>query len=224
LAGARPLNLVRRGELNFNDASLCFQGWQSCASCHPDGRVDGLNWDLLNDGLGNPKNTKNMLLTHRTPPAMSLGVRETAETAVRAGIRNIQFAIRPEADAVAIDEYLKSLQPEPSPRLVKGKLSPAAQRGKRVFIRASCGQCHPEPLFTDLKPYNVGTGKDREINAELDTPTLVEAWRTAPYLHDGRAATIHEVLVNFNVNDRHGATSRLTPQQLSDLAEYILSL
>ena len=28
----------------------------SCATCHPDGRSDGLNWDLLNDGIGNPKN------------------------------------------------------------------------------------------------------------------------------------------------------------------------
>ncbi|MBQ4198779.1 MAG: YncE family protein, partial [Kiritimatiellae bacterium] len=35
---------VRRGEMLYNDGSMCFQQWQSCASCHPDGRVDGLNW------------------------------------------------------------------------------------------------------------------------------------------------------------------------------------
>ena len=45
-----------RGNMYFHDATLGFQGWQSCASCHPnDARADGLNWDLLNDGLGNPK-------------------------------------------------------------------------------------------------------------------------------------------------------------------------
>ena len=59
----------------FNDAEICFQHWQSCASCHPDARVDGLNWDLMNDGLGNPKNTRSMLLVHQGGPAMSLGVR-----------------------------------------------------------------------------------------------------------------------------------------------------
>ncbi|MBI3682582.1 MAG: hypothetical protein HY235_19565, partial [Acidobacteria bacterium] len=45
--------------------------------------------------------------------------------AVRAGIRYILFTVRPEEDAVALDEFLKSLQPVPSPHLVSGKLSPA---------------------------------------------------------------------------------------------------
>jgi len=50
-----PMTAERRGEMLFNDALSCFQGWQSCTSCHPsDARVDALNWDLLNDGLGNP--------------------------------------------------------------------------------------------------------------------------------------------------------------------------
>jgi hypothetical protein len=76
--------LARKGEFYFHDAGICYQGWQSCASCHPgDARANGLNWDLLNDGIGNPKNTKSLLLTYQTPPAMWLGVRETAETADR---------------------------------------------------------------------------------------------------------------------------------------------
>jgi YVTN family beta-propeller protein len=51
--GPRPkLTAARLGERYFNDARICFQGWQSCASCHPGAaRVDALNWDLLNDGL-----------------------------------------------------------------------------------------------------------------------------------------------------------------------------
>ncbi|MGZ5566438.1 MAG: cell surface protein, partial [Limisphaerales bacterium] len=65
LAPKHALGVVRQGELNFNDASICFQGWQSCASCHSsDARVDGLNWDNLNDGIGNPKNVKSLLLAH----------------------------------------------------------------------------------------------------------------------------------------------------------------
>ena len=52
-------------------------------------RPDALNWDLLNDGIGNPKNTLSLLLSHQTPPVMITGVRASAEDAVRAGIKYI---------------------------------------------------------------------------------------------------------------------------------------
>jgi cytochrome c peroxidase len=221
----KPLTAVRQGEIFFHDAALCFQKWQSCSSCHPgDARVDALNWDLLNDGLGNPKNTRSLLLAHRTPPSMSLAVRSTAEEAVRAGIRHIQFAVRPEEDAVAIDEYLRSLKPIPSPYLVNGALSERARRGKQVFESAGCSSCHSTALHTDGMQYNVGTGKLLDEGKEFDTPTLVEVWRTAPYLHDGRARTIVDVFKKHNPRDDHGQSSDLTEQQLADLAEYVLSL
>ncbi len=224
LGAATEMTVERRGELFFNDAALCFQHWQSCASCHPDSRVDGLNWDLLNDGIGNPKNTRSMLFSHVTPPAMSLAVRDSAEVAVRAGIRFIQFAVRPEEDAVAIDEYLKGLKPVPSPELVAGNLNESAARGKELFQSVGCSSCHSGDYFTDLATYDVGTGKDREAGKPLDTPTLREAWRTAPYLYDGRAYTIEEVLTKYNTDNKHGKTSGLTEQEVADLAAYVRSL
>jgi cytochrome c peroxidase len=189
-----------------------------------DARADGLNWDLLNDGLGTPKNTKSMVWAHRTPPAMSLGVRETAETAVRAGIRHIQFVVRPEADAAAIDAYLKSLEPLPSPYMTAKDLNAKAQSGKRVYEKAGCQGCHTPPLYTSLKAYDVGTGTGREAGEAFDTPTLVEIWRTAPYLHDGRATTLEEVLTKFNPGDRHGKTSPLSATELEELIAFLLSL
>lgn len=227
--GPRPaMTVARRGELHFNDARLCFQGWQSCASCHPgEGRVDGLNWDLLNDGIGNPKNNKSLLLVFETPPAMSIGVRESAAAAVRAGIRHILFTVQPPEVATEIDAYLQSLRPVPSPRRVKGRLSAAAQRGAEVFHRADtgCAACHPGPRFTDLKSYDVGTlGRFDKPADRFDTPTLVELWRTAPYLHDGSAATVRDVLTKANPRDQHGRTSLLTADELSDLEAYLLSL
>ena len=223
---------ARKGEMLFNDASLCFQNWQSCASCHPgDARPDALNWDLLNDGMGNPKNTKSLLLSHVTPPSMVSGVRGTAEVGVRAGIRFIQFAVRPEEDAAAIDEYLKSLKPIPSPRLVKSSSNPQklelnekAKEGKKLFEKANCSMCHSGELFTNLQKYDVGTGMDRQENMEFDTPTLIEVWRSGPYLHDGRAATMKSVLIEFNNNDMHGTTSDLTEKEIDALAEYVMSL
>jgi YVTN family beta-propeller protein len=226
LGPKKDMTIVRKGEMFFNDAELCFQMWQCCATCHPDGRSDGLNWDLMNDGMGNPKSSKSMLLAHRTPPSMITGIRAKAEVAVRSGIRFIQFAVRPEEDAKAIDEYLKSMAIIPSPFLVNGALSESAKRGKVVFEgKAGCAACHSGELFTDLEKYDVGTGKDSEAKKEFDTPTLIEVWRTAPYLYDGRAVSILELLKpKYNAKDMHGTTTKLTDKERADLAEYILSL
>jgi DNA-binding beta-propeller fold protein YncE len=225
--GPKPeLTVQRRGEMFFNDAALCFQHWQSCASCHPDSRVDALNWDLMNDGLGNPKNTKNMLLTHRTPPAMSEAVRMTGEEAVRAGIKHIQFAVRPEEDAQAIDEYLKALQPEPSPHLVDGKMSEAAERGKKLFFNdeIGCARCHPEPLYSDLKLHDVGSRGQYDRRDSFDCPTLIESWRTGPYMHDGQYTTMKEVFTKGKHGAKGGGLDKLTPEQIDDLVEFVLSL
>jgi len=220
-----PLSPVRKGEILFNDASLCFQQWQSCGSCHPDARADGLNWDLLNDGIGNPKNTKSMLLAHATPPVMSLAVRENAEYAVRSGIKFILFAVRPDEDAKAMDEYLKAMKPVPSPRLARdGKLTPAAKRGKAVFGKAGCAACHSGPYHTDMKAYKIGTGTGMDKDKAFDTPALVEVWRTAPYLHDGRAGNLQDLLTVDNPNDQHGSTRGLSKDESDDLVEYVLSL
>jgi mono/diheme cytochrome c family protein len=227
LATSQASDQVREGERLFNDATICHQGWQSCVSCHPDGRVDGLNWDLRNDGLGNPKNTKSLLLAHRTPPAMTSGARASAEQAVRSGLRHIHFAKRPESEAAAMDEYLRSMQPAQSPHLLNGALSGAARRGQRLFEdpRVGCADCHPAPWFTDLERHHLNrSGPGKEIGAALDTPTLAECWRTAPYLHDGSAITIEEVLTRKNPGDYHGITSHLSPQEIADLAAYVLSL
>jgi len=227
--GTQPKpDALRRGEILFHDAAHCFQRWNSCTSCHPNGRVDGLNWDLLNDGIGNPKNTKSMLLAHKTPPSMAMGVRGKAEAAVRAGIRHIQFVVLAEEDAAAIDEYLKSLKPIPSPYLVDGKLSASAARGKVLFEgKAACAKCHPAPLFTDQKAYKVGVpskNDPKERKGAYDTPTLVELYRTAPYLHDGRAVTLKGVLTTHNKGGEHGKVKALKPAELDDLIEYLRSL
>lgn len=219
------INQVREGEIIFNDASHCFQHWQSCNACHPDeARVDGLNWDILNDGMGNPKKTKSLLFSHFTPPTTVTGCRPNAETSVRAGFTHIQFSQLKEKQYQAVDEYLKSLQPEPSPYLVNGELSDAARRGEKVFkspSKGACIICHHGPYFTDLKKHKLNNASPVDRTSTWDTPTLREVWRTAPYLHDGRSATVEDVLTKHN----HGkANDRLNKEQIDDLIQYVLSL
>ena len=224
-----PPELVpaRKGEMYFNDGTLCYQGWQSCASCHSsDGRVDGMNWDLLNDGIGNPKNVKSLLFSFQTPPVMSMGVRSDASAAIRAGIQHILFTTPREEVASPIDAYVKTLQPNPSPYLVHNRLSPEAERGRKLFFseELGCSKCHPPPLFTDQTAHPVGAGKFDQPTDEFYTPTLIELWRTAPYLHDGSAATLRDAVLTHNPANLRGQTSHLQPEQIDQLVAFLSSL
>jgi YVTN family beta-propeller protein len=116
-----------------------------------------------------------------------------------------------------------------------GKLTPAAERGKLLFFskEVGCASCHSGPYYTDSrlqKPFNlhdVGTGRDdpsERMGTKYDTPALVGIYRMGPYLHDGKAKTLRDVLTTCNKDDRHGRTSHLGAQQLDDLVEFLRSL
>lgn len=207
------------GERVFNDATFCFQNWQSCNGCHPgDARTDGMNWDLMNDGIGNSKNCKSLLQSHFTAPSMISGIRVSAELAVRKGFTHIQFSDIPEDLAVQVDDYLKGLKPVPSPYLVDGQLSEKAKLGRKVFEKLRCDECHSGTYFTDMKMHRIG--ENIEFEAGWDTPTLIEVWRTAPYLFDGRAATMKDVFAT----DKHGIQGKVSDKEIDQLVEYVNSL
>jgi hypothetical protein len=65
----------------------------------------------------------------------------------------------------------------------------------------------------------LGPGSGQRLGGPLsglDTPTLRDLWRTAPYLHNGSAATLRDVLVTRNQD--------LTEPQLVALERYLRSL
>jgi cytochrome c peroxidase len=114
------------------------------------------------------------------------------------------------------------MKPVPSPYLVGGQLSEKAVRGRTIFndAKVGCATCHQAPLFTDLQMYDVGSKDQYSDQTTFDTPTLVEVWRTAPYLHDGRYAEMKDVFTK----GKHGNVEHLSDKQLDDLVEYVLSL
>ena len=210
---------VDRGHKAFNDAQLCYQNWQSCNGCHPDnGRTDGMNWDLMNDNIGNPKNCKSMLHSFETPKCMISGIRDSAAIAVRAGYKFIQFCDVDEDVAKSVDDYIRSLKPLPSPYLVDGKLSDKALEGRKIYEKRGCADCHSGPYYTDMKMHRIG--EDVEFENGWDTPTLSEVWRTAPYLFDGRAATMEDVFFTH----KHGIEGKISRKEAEALAEYVNSL
>ena len=116
-------------------------------------------------------------------------------------------------------------------------LSEAALRGQQLFHseQTKCASCHKGPLYSDSQPlareqlilHDVGTGTDDPselMGPRYDTPTLLGVYRSAPYLHHGRAATLKDVLTTANPGDQHGKTSHLKPAEIDDLVEFLKSL
>jgi len=147
------------------------------------------------------------------------------------------------ADLDGLAAYVSSLtESARSPfRNSDGTLTATAQRGKLLFHKAAlqCASCHTPPRFTDsvvsanpasFVRHDVGTltpASGQRLGGPLDgldTPSLLGLWDSAPYLHDGSAATLLDVLTTRNTHDLHGVTSTLSANQLSDLMAYLLSL
>jgi len=227
---AVPPTEERLGEILWNDASICYQQWMTCASCHPDARTDALNWDNLNDGMGTPKQARTLLHTFERGRVMATGIRADAAVGVRAGAKYICFNDGiTEEELSRIDAYIKSLEPVESPYYENGTLSESALRGKAIFEgKANCASCHSSSVYgADILIENhTQVGNEKR---GLLVPPLTEVWRTAPYLYDGRAVTIREVLTDFNPLDengkpKHGSTADLTEEEMQDLIEFVLSI
>ena len=106
-------------------------------------------------------------------------------------------------------------------------LTDAARLGRRVFARQGCNACHSGADFTDGLRHDVGTvGPGSGLasgqpfgSAGIDTPTLLGVWGTAPYFHDGSAATLDAV-----VNAGHGILGDLPQVDRDALAAFLKSL
>jgi YVTN family beta-propeller protein len=106
-----------------------------------------------------------------------------------------------------------------------GGLPPPAQNGKIIFEgKANCVSCHTAPLFIPVPPAPLTIEQGVGVGQVPDNVTsLLGLWSSAPYLWNGSAATLRDVIVN-NVGDQHGITSGLTQQEIDDLVEYLKTL
>jgi DNA-binding beta-propeller fold protein YncE len=138
-----------------------------------------------------------------------------------------------ELDAVAA--YLATLdRPNPSPfRNSDGTLTADAVAGQELFSKLGCDFCHSGADYTDSasgRLHDVGTVKPSSGTrngmplSALDTPSLLGVWETPPYLHDGSAATLRDVLTTANPTDQHGFVGSLSEQQLNQLVSFLQQL
>jgi YVTN family beta-propeller protein len=223
LGGPEP-DTARRGEVLFNSGTMTFQGQFTCASCHPDGGADGLNWDLTRDGVGNFKNTRSLLGVKETAPYGWHGSSPTLADRVAGTLRTLH---RHEPAGTEVDDIVAYLETLPPPRPLPQKEAdkPAIARGRELFQgKGRCSTCHYRAGLDDGKQHDVGTRGPTDTQDRFDTPALWGVARTAPYLHDGRAATLEEVFTKYDGEHRHGAAHTLSKEELADLIAYLKSL
>jgi cytochrome c peroxidase len=224
------------------DTRMTANRWMSCAVCHLEGgRVsDGLVWDLTGaDAHSKIGNTMDLVNTPAaSPPFFHRGASDSVG-ALEQFVRSLQqgTGFLPDSDATkdispewqSMLSYMNSMHARPSPHMdgdrPRPEIQAAAERGRQLFSDPviGCVHCHGGPAMTvagrkgQLCVFDVGTG------AMIKTPSLLNLWDTAPYLHDGRAATLRDVLVKHNPQDRHGRTSHLNIEQLHDLETFLLA-
>lgn len=222
-----------------DDPRLARDQWIACNTCHFDGEHDGRTWIF---GFAGPRNTTTLHGMIQTYPLRwSAEWDESADSDF--AVRKEQFGtglidgemhdtlgdpntgLSYELDCLAF--FIDSLT-MPENRVRETLDGEAVQRGKDLFHDpvVGCVDCHPEPYFTDFSVHDVATanGPGERLGTEIDTPTLRDLDRSAPFLHDGSADTLLDVLTNANPEDLHGVTSHLSQSDNEDLVEYMLSL
>ena len=223
LGGPAAPTLARQGEAIFTDARRSFGAWYSCNTCHAEGHSNGGSYDTLNDGgYGKPKKTPSLRGVALTAPYTWHGWQATLPGAVRESLEKSMQGPTPTAhDALAVTAYLETLRFRPSPN---SNLSPAAVRGQKVFAAKACANCHGGPNFASPVVVNAGLEEADDVYPGYNPPTLRGIYDRAPFLHDGRAATLEDVLTHWHRPSALTGQPDCTPAELADLVAYLRSL
>ncbi len=136
-------------------------------------------------------------------------------------------------------QFFTDKKPNPGFDLTK----PARGDDNDPFVRHDVGTAN---LFDQMDPNAIANQNQTYQNPRIPipgarttlgdyvTPVLNDVWNTAPYLHDGSAHTLLDVIRpcdtkrddclqpgrGRNLDGQHGVTSMLTPQQLNDLVAF----
>ena len=229
---ARLSDAALRGRSLFFDGvntHLTPSGIVTCGSCHPGGGDDGLSWFLHTEHVG-PK-------VRRTPPAWGArpelspfhwdGEFTDASLLAHTGIVELMGGDGLLVDTAAIAAWMAEARPPPA-RAQSADEVAAAARGRTLFESSAvgCATCHAGATTSDGASHAVVPEvSDAAANMlTVETPTLRAVRARAPYLHDGRAATLRDVLTVQNPTDSHGRASTLAPSELDDLVSYLESL
>jgi YVTN family beta-propeller protein len=233
---------------NSDEFPITTNHWVACASCHIEGRSDAVTWKFEQGPRDTPTNAGGLLGTgflFRTADRNQVQDYWRTINVEQGGTFDATIEA-PLLDAIAL--YVNFGIPAPKPPTTDPALVAA---GKAIFERTEvgCSTCHAGPRFTDsgagnpqldlaglVMLHDVGTCNttdfpdvahsdilgDARDACRFDTPSLIGVAATPPYLHDGRAATLRDVLEI--TRGRMGDISSLSEDDLKALVEYVRSL
>jgi len=223
LGGPKEPSLARQGEKVFYDAFRCWHEWYSCNTCHSDGHTNGGIYDTFNDGkYGNPKKTLSLRGVSKTGPWTWHGHQADLRQALQGSFTKTMA--RPGLTAQelsAVVAYVGTLDFAPPPR---GLPAGAVARGEAVFKEKACDACHAAPTYTINESMLVGLEAPDDVFKGYNPPTLRGVTKRGPWLHDGRAKTLEEVLLQLHRPLKLNGKPDLTPAELSDLLAFLRSL
>jgi cytochrome c peroxidase len=80
----------------------------------------------------------------------------------------------------------------------------------------------PAPLYCDLKQHDSGVYDPYDADANWNTPSLLETWRTGPYGHLGSFKKVREMIEH--PRGHAGSGSTVSASEMEDLVAYVQSL
>ena len=221
---------VRDGRRAYTEArfsGLSDDGNISCAMCHPEGLEDGVVWFTPNG----PRQTPSLAgRLHDTAPFNWLGSTQTLEDNMAETVERLGGTGLSSTTLAALVTYLHTLPAPPNGHEPPDGRTAQQLRGMSLFHdpNVGCATCHSGAAWTDNNSYDVGTTTDfeRRVNDDApvryNTPSLLGLHHTAPYLHDGSARTLRDVLSRTSTTMGH--TAHLSSQERDDLIAFLMTL
>jgi len=217
IPGATPivLSTVSRADPGHDVFHVNAGAALACASCHAEGRDDGRTWNFA---CGNMRRTQSLQIGLRgTEPFHWAGDEKDFSALVHDVFNNRMSG--PLLPDPAIEMTLSWIDAQPRMRLAPPADAAAVERGRTHFANAACGTCHTGAQLTNNQTMDVGTG------GKFQVPSLVGIAARAPFLHNGCAATLGDRFkAECGGGDKHGLTSKLSANELSDLVAYLETL
>lgn len=216
VAASRLTPSAHGGMILFHTADTAMSGHAvtACASCHPDGRTDGLSWRIEKHALQTPILAGRIAGTH---PYKWDGGDKDLTTSLTMTMKRLGGTGLTAPQVGKLANYLTVL-----PAVRTPTREPAAvARGRKLFDSAEvgCRTCHDGPAYTDGGRHKLASGL-----GESDTPSLLGLAASAPYFHDGSAATLEALLRERGAVHGMSETTRMSDTDLADLVAFLETL
>ena len=225
LGGPKSSHQARYGERLFHSANIAFRKQFACHSCHPDGHVDGLTYDIEADGIGvSPVDNRTLRGILDTAPFKWEGTNPSLTAPVRRAPRHVLHAPRavhrrrtrtrstttsPPSSArpIATARLVRRLHPGPAPRQADLRAHHTQRRARHPARRPLRHLPLRRPTSPTARCTTSARKTELDRSGKFDVPHLNNIYDSAPYLHNGMAATLEEIWTVYNPNDKHGVTN-----------------